>query len=102
MSEKRTCCDMRRKVTVLLGPILPEELCGVPDTILADYVRFDLDAEAPDGRTLPVIGFRYCPWCGKPFTADSEMRTSAAGFGGAADDESGEEWKLGRPEDNDE
>ncbi len=107
----KTCCEMRRKVTVWLGPILPEEACGIPDTILADFMRFDLpDAQAPDGTKKPVLGFRYCPWCGKPFTESSETRTSMI-FSGhkvedqvedeSGEDESGEGWKLGLPKEDD-
>jgi hypothetical protein len=100
--EPTTCCDMRRKVTVFLGPVLPEEVCGVPDTLLADFMRFDLpDAQAPDGTTKPVLGFRYCPWCGKPFTSSSETRTTML-FGHKVEDgdESGEEWKKLKEDDD--
>jgi hypothetical protein len=92
--KQATCCEMRRKVTVFLGPVLPEEVCGISDTILADFMRFDLpDAEGPDGTKKAVLGFRFCPWCGKAFTASSETRTTAMFGGVAEDDESGEEWK---------
>lgn len=98
-----TCCEMRRKAVVFLGPVLPEEVCGIPDSILADFMRFDIDAPVgPDGKQKPVIGFRFCPWCGKLYTANSETRLTA--IIDAPMDESGEEWKKGQPavEDEDE
>lgn len=67
---------MRQKVVVLIGTILPEEISGVPDSALADFIRFDMEGP-PDpqtGRAKPVIGFRFCCWCGKPFVATSETR----------------------------
>lgn len=65
-----TCCPIRRKVVVGILSVLPEEACGVPDSELADVIRFDL--ASPAGR--PVIAFRYCPWCGKPRGAEDELR----------------------------
>lgn len=96
MSDEKTetCCLMRRKTTVFLGPVIPEEVCGVSDLILADFMRFDMDAVVcPDGKKRPILGFKFCPWCGKPFVpGKSETRTTA--FGAAPEeDESGEGWK---------
>ena len=94
-AQPKTCCDLRRKITVFLGPILPEEICGVPDSVVADAMRFDLDGPPrTDGKpgTKGVIGFRFCPWCGKPFTPSSETRITAVERP-APDEESGEEWK---------
>jgi len=65
-----TCCVYRRKIMVSIVAVLPEQVCGVSDSHLADLLRFDL--ETPTNH--PVIAFRYCPWCGKPFTPGSEIR----------------------------
>jgi hypothetical protein len=61
---------MRRKVVVGILGVLPEEQSGVPDSELADYMRFDL--QTPDGK--PVLAFRFCPWCGAARTPDAEVR----------------------------
>lgn len=89
-NKTETCCQMRRKTTVFLGPILPEEVCGIPDSILADFMRFDMDSvKCPDGKARPILGFRFCPWCGKPFVpGKSETRTTALSV--EQEDESGE------------
>lgn len=50
--------------------VLSEEECGVPESELADVVRFDLSA--PSGK--PVISFRFCPWCGTPRDPTQETR----------------------------
>lgn len=65
-----TCCGLRRKVVVGILAVLPVEHCGVPDSDLADVMRFDL--AGTEGR--PVIGFRFCPWCGCPRDASAETR----------------------------
>jgi hypothetical protein len=67
---KKTCCPARRKFVVGILATLPEEQCGVPDTEVAEFIRFDLMAP---GET-PVISFRYCPWCGTERTLGSETR----------------------------
>lgn len=67
---KTTCCLYRRKILVGVMSVLPEEVCGVPDSELADVLEFG--AESPTGH--PVLAFRYCPWCGKPYTRGSETR----------------------------
>ena len=61
---------MRRKVVVGILGVLPEGQSGVPDSELADFMRFDL--QTPDGK--PVLAFRYCPWCGAARTPDAEVR----------------------------
>lgn len=68
--DEPTCCLLRRKILVAIEAVLDEEACGVPDTELADVLRFDLGE--PTGK--PVIGFLYCPWCGKPRQLDGETR----------------------------
>ena len=65
-----SCCLYRRKLVVTIAAVLPEEVCGVGDAYLADLLRFDL--ETPTNH--PVIAFRFCPWCGKPFEPTSEIR----------------------------
>jgi len=99
-----TCCEMRRKAVVFLGPVLAEEVCGIPDSILADFMRFDIDAPVgPDGKRKPVIGFRFCPWCGKLYAANSETRlTAVIDVTMEGDDSSGEEWKKGQAAEDDE
>lgn len=92
-----SCCPYRRKIVLFLGPILPEEVCGVSDSALAEIMRFDLDGPPrTDGRagTKGVIGFRFCPWCGKALTDKSEVRITAVEVRDP-DEESGEEWKKG-------
>lgn len=81
-----TCCAMRRKVVVGILGVLPEAQCGVPDSELADFMRFDL--EAPGGK--PVIAFRFCPWCGAPRAPDGEVRIVDVRLVAGAPDESGE------------
>ena len=95
-----SCCPWRRKITLFLGPILPEEACGVSDSVLADVMRFDLDGPPrTDGQagTKGVIGFRFCPWCGKRFTSASEVRLSIVEGHQPTDDtdDTGEDWKKG-------
>lgn len=65
-----TCCPMRRKVVVGILAVLPETQCGVGDSELADFLRFDL--ETPGGK--PVLAFRFCPWCGAARAPDAETR----------------------------
>lgn len=55
------CCKLRLKLVCGIIQILTEEQCGVPESEIADVLRFDL--EVPSGK--PVVGFRFCPWCGK-------------------------------------
>jgi len=69
---------MRRKIIIFIGPTIPEDVCGVPDSVLADYLRFDLPpVKCPDGIERPVLAFRHCPWCGAVYTPGlSETRTT--------------------------
>jgi hypothetical protein len=90
----KTCCDMRRKMVIFLGPYLSEQECGVPDSMLADFMRFDLTAPPlPNGKSRAVIGFKFCCWCGKRFEQASEVRISDVAP--PPDEESGEAWKGG-------
>lgn len=88
--EPKTCCQMRRKVIVAVVGCLPEDQCGVPDSVLADFMRFDLSV--PSGK--PVISFKFCPWCSKERTYDTEARITDVNFKDPEDDD-GEEWKRG-------
>lgn len=72
--SKETCCLYRRKILVSISAVLPEQVCGVPDSHLADLLRFDM--EVPTGH--PVLAFRYCPWCGTARDLDGETRITDA------------------------
>lgn len=65
-----TCCLLRRKILVGILRVLSEDECGVPDSELADVLRFDL--ASADGK--PVLGFMFCPWCGQPRDQQGETR----------------------------
>jgi len=67
-----TCCVYRRKVVVSVVAVLSEMQCGVPDSALADLLRWDLEADS--GK--PVLAVRFCPWCGTPHGPNSEVRIS--------------------------
>ena len=70
-SEQPTsCCLLRRKILVGILRVLSEDECGVPDSELADVLRFDL--ASADGK--PVLGFMFCPWCGQPRDQQGETR----------------------------
>jgi len=69
MSDTETCCEMRRKVIVGILAVMNEEECGISDTHLADFMLFDV--QSPSGK--PVLGFKYCPWCGKQRTGESRI-----------------------------
>lgn len=61
--SKKTCCDMRLKVDLAIARINPEEVCGIPDSVMADF--HDFEYQSP--TSLPVgvlLTFKYCPWCG--------------------------------------
>lgn len=77
---------MRRKVVVGILGVLQEQQCGVPDSELADFMRFDL--QTPDGK--PVLAFRFCPWCGAPRDPAAEVRIVDVHVETGDPDESGE------------
>jgi len=57
--------EPRKKVG--LAPIVfTEEHCGVPDSALADVLVWDV--KGPGG--VPILQFRFCPWCGASYTWD--------------------------------
>ncbi|HBP21925.1 MAG TPA: hypothetical protein DEA08_29590 [Planctomycetes bacterium] len=68
--QPTTCCLLRRKILVGILRVLSEDECGVPDSELADVLRFDL--ASADGK--PVLGFMFCPWCGQPRDQQGETR----------------------------
>lgn len=86
-----TCCLLRRKILVGILRVLSEEECGVPESELADVLRFDL--ASPQGR--PVLAFRFCPWCGKERDLAGETRIVDVAFGpppGASDEDEEPGW----------
>jgi len=99
----KTCCEIRRKVVLILGPVVPEEVCGVPDSALVDYMRFDLPGPPrTDGRagSQGVLGFRFCPWCGTRITPEHEVQITSLTVRHPEADE-GEAWKNGMAADED-
>ena len=73
----RSCCAIRRKVLVGILKVLPEDACGVPDSELADVMRFDL--QTPSGK--PVLAFKFCPWCGARRDPNGEARITDVQIG---------------------
>jgi len=84
----QSCCGMRRKVVVGILGILDEEQCGVGDSEMADFMRFDL--ATPSGK--PILAFRYCPWCGAERRHDDEMRIVELGGPDEGDDDEGDDF----------
>lgn len=54
-------CQMRKKVAIGVVAVIPEEICGIPDSELSDFVNFDLGGPG----SSPVLQIKFCPWCGK-------------------------------------
>lgn len=71
-TQGKTCCALRRKILVTIKTILPEDVCGIPESAVADVLRFDISS--PSGA--PVVAFRFCPWCGVRRTDDTERRVT--------------------------
>lgn len=84
------CCQMRRKVVIGLIAILPESECGIPDSVMSDFLDFEQKAA---GQSM--IQVAYCAWCGARRGKNHEKRICLAPF---KPDESGEEWKQGQTE----
>lgn len=82
------CCQMRVKMIVMPGPYFSEAKCGIPDSVLADFIL--LGESTPSGKS--IISFKFCPWCGKPYVRDGVRRIIDI-CKPASDEESGEEWK---------
>lgn len=85
-AESPICCSMRKKIA-LTPYSLPEEVCGVSDAEVADFLIFDM--KSPNGR--PVLTFRFCPWCGKPWKVSGQIHEVAP----PPPEEEGEDWKQG-------
>lgn len=90
-----TCCPLRAKIITAIVGTVPEQICGVPPSAIADVTRFDLQAPGIPGQPKSrnaVVQFRFCPWCGKPYTPDSPLRlTNQMEVPNPESD--GEEWK---------
>lgn len=94
------CCPMRIKVIVAVIGSVSQERCGIPDSEMAPFIRFDMQAPArPDGQPnkKAVIQFKYCPWCGKAYPPNARLRVVDIQDQLSPDEESGEEWKKGKP-----
>lgn len=75
--NKKSCCDMRRKVSLQIANVHSESECGVPDSVMADFHDFDYESKSG----LPVVAcltLRFCPWCGadRRNVPDSDRRTT--------------------------
>ena len=57
-----TCCALRDKISLIPG-IRAFEDCNVPDSVLLDVMDFDYKSM----HNKPILRFRFCPWCGKPY-----------------------------------
>jgi hypothetical protein len=68
--KRTSCCQARQKVIVAVAKILTKEECGIPDSLLADYV--DHGTDSPGGK--PVLAFQFCPWCGAKRDPEGETR----------------------------
>jgi len=70
--QKKSCCDMHRKVALGITKIYSEEECGLPDSVMVDYHNFGYEST----NKLPVaaaLSFNFCPWCG--VTRDDQDET---------------------------
>jgi hypothetical protein len=86
-AKPEVCCLMRKKIA-LTPYSLPQELCGVSDAEIADFLVFDV--KSPNGR--PVLTFRFCPWCGKPWKTTGMIQEAAPQ---SPEEDEGEDWKQG-------
>ena len=69
---KASCCEARKKIIVKIAQILPEEVCGVGDSSLADFLNHDTNS--PGG--LPILMFQFCPWCGRARDPNGQTRVT--------------------------
>ena len=81
------CCGARKKIILAIVAVLPESECGVPDSTLVDFIRFDVQHE---GKSLIVAPF--CCWCGKRRDPNIIGRVTPPPFTKQPPLE-GEEWK---------
>lgn len=79
-------CLMRQKCAPTIA-VIPAPLCGVPDSVLLDFAKWD--QVSPTGKK--IIQPKFCMWCGKPFTWQGRTWEKT----GSPDEQSGEEWKQG-------
>lgn len=95
-SKVEACsCNMRKKVALGILGVLPEEICGVSDSDLADFMSFD--KSGPNGE--PVLALRFCPWCSHPIA--KEERITHVQFQEADDDQDeSESWRGTGDDDN--
>lgn len=97
-SVKTCSCNMRKKIALGILGVLPEELCGVSDSDLADFMSFD--KSGPNGE--PVLALRFCPWCSHSIA--KEERITHVQFEdedvGGVDEDEGESWRDGYKEDD--
>jgi len=97
MSEavKPCSCNMRKKIALGILGVLPEEVCGVSDSALADFMSFD--SSGPNGE--PVLRLRFCPWCSN--VIEKEERITHVEFQTEDEEEEREAWR-GSGDDDDE
>lgn len=64
------CCAMRQRFVVAIVGVNPNV---AEPTEVVDFV---VDFQNESGGT--TLGFKYCPWCGKPlnYATDSHYKTS--------------------------
>lgn len=87
-------CNMRKKVALGILGVLPEEICGVSDSDLADFMSFD--KSGPNGE--PVLAIRFCPWCSHPIA--KEERITHVQFDEADEEDESESWRGTGDDDN--
>lgn len=87
-------CNMRKKVALGILGVLPEEICGVSDSDLADFMSFD--KSGPNGE--PVLALRFCPWCSHPIA--KEERITHVQFDEADEEDESESWRGTGDDDN--
>jgi hypothetical protein len=85
--QKACTCNLRKKVILGILGVVPQELCGISDIELADYMSFDKSGAHGE----PVLALRYCPWCS--FLILKEERITSVDFNDESDAD--EKWKQG-------
>jgi hypothetical protein len=98
--KKKSCCDMRRKIAIGIAKVFSEDECGIPDSAMLDFHNFNYSSPTK----LPVavaLAFKFCPWCGaRRDNSNMERRATEVirPLRSDADDDVGEAWKGGTPE----
>jgi hypothetical protein len=95
---KDSCCPYRRKIALGVIHVFTEEECGVSDVMLADLYRPELSAGG--GSRKPVVGFRWCPWCGTPRDFDSETLITDVNVVEPEEEDPADYWKNGSTNDD--